>query len=348
MISDYKNQESLDGLDNLVEARLGAISTDADAEAFRLEFLGKKGILSTLRKSMGTLTIDERKTIGARINKIASSAEERFKTEFWKASAEAAAAATFDPTLPGYPLPKGSIHPSIQTTQEICQIFFDMGFDIAYGPEVETDHYNFEALNFPPHHPARDMQDTFFVTEDRDVLLRTHTSPVQIRVMEEMKNSGKNPPIRCIMPGRVYRNETITARSHCNFLQIEGIYIDKNVSLADLKGTLLGFSKRFFGANTDIKIRPSYFPFTEPSIEIDASCFLCKGKGCNVCKHTGWLEILGAGMIHPNVLRAGGIDPDIYSGFAFGMGPDRITMLRYGISDIRLLYESDVRFLRQL
>ena len=347
MISEYRSDESLDALDTAITAELGAICSDASAEAFRLKYLGKKGLLSSLRKSVGELTIDERKTVGARINRIASTAEETFKSEFWKASADNAKAASFDPTLPGYPLPKGSIHPSIRTTQEICQIFFDMGFDIAYGPEVETDYYNFEALNFPAHHPARDMQDTFFVTEDRDVLLRTHTSPVQIRLMQEVKRKG-SLPIRAIMPGRVYRNETITARSHCTFLQIEGIYIDKNVSLADLKATLVGFAKRLFGEHTAIKIRPSYFPFTEPSIEIDASCFLCKGAGCNVCKHTGWLEILGAGMIHPNVLRAGGIDPDEYSGFAFGMGPDRITMLRYGITDIRLLYENDVRFLRQI
>ena len=347
MIADYRTDSALDQLEQDISAQLGGITADDSAESFRLKYLGKKGLLSVLRSSMRELSIDERKTIGARINKIASSAEEQFKSEFWKASASSAKAASFDPTLPGFNFPRGSIHPSIQTTQEICRIFFDMGFDIAYGPEVETDYYNFEALNFPAHHPARDMQDTFFVNEDKSTLLRTHTSPVQIRVMEEVMKNGK-PPIRCIMPGRVYRNETITSRSHCTFLQVEGLYIDKNVSMADLKGTLLGFAKRFFGEHTAIKIRPSYFPFTEPSIEIDCSCFLCKGKGCPVCKHSGWLEILGAGMVHPNVLRAGGIDPDEYTGFAFGMGPDRITMLRYGITDIRYLYESDVRMLKQL
>ena len=347
MIADYRTAEALDQLENIVSAELGAITADDSAESFRLKYLGKKGLLTILRKSMGDLTLEERRTIGARINTIAASADEKFKSAFWKAGQADAKAAAFDPTLPGFNFPKGSIHPSIRTTEEICRIFFDMGFDIAYGPEVETDYYNFEALNFPAHHPARDMQDTFFVNEDRSTLLRTHTSPVQIRVMEEVMKNG-TPPIRCIMPGRVYRNETITARSHCTFLQVEGLYIDKNVSMADLKGTLISFARRFFGADTAIKIRPSYFPFTEPSIEIDCSCFLCKGKGCNVCKHSGWLEIMGAGMVHPNVLRAGGIDPDVYTGFAFGMGPDRITMLRYGITDIRLLYESDVRFLRQI
>jgi phenylalanyl-tRNA synthetase alpha chain len=222
----------------------------------------------------------------------------------------------------------------------MCEIFVSMGFEIAYGPDVETDYYNFEALNFPRHHPARDMQDTFFVSED--ILLRTHTSPVQVHVMEHQK-----PPIRSIMPGTVYRNEEISARSNCQFGQLEGLYIDENVSMADLKGTLLAFSKRFFGEDTDIKFRPSFFPFTEPSIEIDVKCFLCKGEGCSVCKRTGWLEILGAGMVHPNVLETSGIDSEKYTGFAFGMGIDRIALLKFGINDIRLFYENDVRFLNQ-
>jgi phenylalanyl-tRNA synthetase alpha chain len=215
-----------------------------------------------------------------------------------------------------------------------------MGFDIAYGPDVETDYYNFEALNFAKHHPARDMQDTFFISDS--LLLRTHTSPVQIRVMEKQK-----PPIRSIMPGRVYRNEEISARSYCTFGQIEGLYVDENVSMADLKGALLAFCRRFFDENTQIKIRSSFFPFTEPSIEVDMWCFVCKGAGCSVCKHSGWLEILGAGMVHPNVLSAGGVDNEKYTGFAFGMGIDRIALLKYGIDDIRLFYENDMRFLKQ-
>jgi phenylalanyl-tRNA synthetase alpha chain len=223
---------------------------------------------------------------------------------------------------------------------EMRDIFLSMGFSVAYGPDIETDYYNFEALNFPPFHPARDMQDTFFLTATR--LLRTHTSPVQIRTMEKMR-----PPIRGIMPGRVYRNEEISARSYCLFHQIEGLYIDTSVSFADLKGTLLAFAKRFFDDNTRLKIRPSFFPFTEPSVEIDVECFLCKGKGCSICKNTGWLEVLGAGMVHPNVLAYGNIDSENYSGFAFGIGIERMALLKYGIDDIRLFYENDCRFLRQ-
>jgi phenylalanyl-tRNA synthetase alpha chain len=223
---------------------------------------------------------------------------------------------------------------------EMRDIFLSMGFSVAYGPDIETDYYNFEALNFPPFHPARDMQDTFFLTATR--LLRTHTSPVQIRTMEKMR-----PPIRVIMPGRVYRNEEISARSYCLFHQIEGLYIDTSVSFADLKGTLLAFAKRFFDDNTRLKIRPSFFPFTEPSVEIDVECFLCKGKGCSICKNTGWLEVLGAGMVHPNVLAYGNIDSENYSGFAFGIGIERMALLKYGIDDIRLFYENDCRFLRQ-
>jgi phenylalanyl-tRNA synthetase alpha chain len=222
----------------------------------------------------------------------------------------------------------------------IRDIFTGMGFTVAYGPDIESDYYNFEALNFQPDHPARDMQDTFHIAEK--ILLRTHTSPVQIRVMKSQK-----PPIRAIMPGRVYRNEEISARSYCMFHQVEGLFIDENVSFADLKGTLFAFARTFFDDKTRLKIRPSFFPFTEPSVEIDVECFLCKGAGCSICKQGGWLEILGAGMIHPNVLRSGGIDSEKYTGFAFGMGIERIALLKYGIDDIRLFFENDVRFLRQ-
>ncbi len=223
---------------------------------------------------------------------------------------------------------------------EMRDIFLSMGFTVEYGPEVETDYYNFEALNTPPHHPARDMQDTFYISEN--TLLRSQTSPVQIRVMESQK-----PPIRSIMPGRVYRNEEISSRSYCLFHQLEGLYVDENVSFADLKGTLLAFSKRFFDEKTRIKIRPSFFPFTEPSVEIDVECFLCKGSGCSICKKSGWLEVLGAGMVHPNVFKSVGIDSEKYTGFAFGIGIERIALLKYGIDDIRLFYENDMRFLKQ-
>jgi phenylalanyl-tRNA synthetase alpha chain len=228
---------------------------------------------------------------------------------------------------------------------QIRDIFLGIGFTVAYGPDIETDYYNFEALNFKPDHPARDMQDTFHVASPDDtakVLLRTHTSPVQVRVMEKQK-----PPIRCIMPGRVYRHEEISSRSYCLFHQVEGLYLDENVSFADLKGTLLAFSRAFFDEKTKLKIRPSFFPFTEPSVEIDVECFLCKGKGCSICKQGGWLEILGAGMVHPNVLKNVNIDSEKYTGFAFGMGIERIALLKYGIDDIRLFFENDVRFLRQ-
>jgi len=247
---------------------------------------------------------------------------------------------SFDPSLPGFPFPKGSIHPLTRIRNEIRDIFQSMGFSIEYGPEVESDYYNFEALNTPKHHPARDMQDTFYISET--TLLRTHTSPVQVRVMENRK-----PPIRCIMPGRVYRNEEISSRSYCMFHQLEGLWVDKNVSFADLKGTLLAFARRFFDDKTRIKIRPSFFPFTEPSVEIDVECFLCKGKGCSLCKQSGWLEVLGAGMVHPNVFASVGIDSEKYTGFAFGIGIERIALLKFGIEDIRFFYENDVRFLKQ-
>ena len=337
----YATLAQLDELEKQIAADLGAIAGDADAETFRIRYLGKKGILRSLLKGLKDLPPDQRKAFGARANALRGETEKRFGEKIAAgAKKQAPLQEAFDPSLPGYPFPHGSIHPLVRIRNEMCDIFFSMGFGIAYGPEVETDYNNFEALNFPPHHPARDMQDTFFIS--KEVLLRTHTSPVQIRVMENAK-----PPIRQIMPGRVYRNEEINARSYCLFEQIEGLYIDENVSMADLKGTLLAFFRRFFGEDAAIKFRPSFFPFTEPSIEVDVGCFLCKGAGCSVCKHSGWLEVLGAGMVHPNVLANAGIDNQKYTGFAFGMGIDRIALLRYGIDDIRLLYENDARLLKQ-
>jgi phenylalanyl-tRNA synthetase alpha chain len=334
--------ELLESVEKEVLASLAGIAGDADAEAFRTKFLGKKGILASLVKGVKDLSPEDRRVIGAKTNALFRSVEEQFKQAPWLRAKKAADAdAGFDPTLPGFPFPCGSLHPLMQIRTRIRDIFVSMGFDIAYGPEVETDYYNFGALNFQANHPARDMQDTFYVTPDQ-VLLRTHTSPVQVRVMLD-----KKPPIRCIMPGRVYRNEEVSARSYCLFHQVEGLYVDEHVSFADLKGTLLSFAKRFFGESTRIKIRPSFFPFTEPSVEVDVECFLCKGKGCGLCKQSGWLEILGAGMVHPNVLANCNIDNEKYTGFAFGMGIERIALLKYGIDDIRTFYENDVRFLRQ-
>ncbi len=339
-LEEFKTTESLDNLEKEANAEMAAITDRFTAEAFRVKYLGKKGILNSLLKGLKNLPIEQRRSFGAKANRIRTSIEESFSAAHWEKTQDIKKEEAFDPTLPALPLPRGSFHPLIQIRNEICDIFTHIGFDIAYGPDVETDYYNFSALNFPPHHPARDMQDTFFVSDE--ILLRTHTSPVQIRVMEKQQ-----PPVRCIMPGTVYRNEEISARSNCQFGQIEGLYVDENVSLSDLKGTLLAFSKQFFGEDTRIKIRSSFFPFTEPSIEIDILCFICKGKGCSVCKQTGWLEILGAGMVHPNVLEISGVDNEKYTGFAFGMGIDRIALLRYGINDIRLFYENDVRFLKQ-
>ncbi|MBN2806155.1 MAG: phenylalanine--tRNA ligase subunit alpha, partial [Prolixibacteraceae bacterium] len=247
-----------------------------------------------------------------------------------------------DLTLPGEPVKLGTRHPLSVVRNEIIDIFSRLGFIVSEGPEIEDDWHVFSALNFPPEHPARDMQDTFFIEKDPDVLLRTHTSSVQVRVMEKSQ-----PPIRAIFPGRVFRNEAISARAHCVFHQIEGLYVDENVSFADLKQTLLYFAREFFGEKTEIRLRPSYFPFTEPSAEMDVSCSICGGKGCNVCKYTGWLEIMGCGMVDPNVLDLCNIDSQKYTGFAFGMGIERITMLKYGIKDLRLYFENDVRFLSQ-
>ncbi|MCL2220147.1 MAG: phenylalanine--tRNA ligase subunit alpha [Chitinispirillia bacterium] len=337
---EYNTVESLETLRKEAAAEFDAIASGQDAENFRVKYLGKKGILRDLVKSLGAMPPEERKVFGAAANALRGDIEGRFSEAPWQNKGAAAPDPGFDPTLPGYPFPSGSLHPLATIRRQIVDILVSMGFSIAYGPEIESDYYNFQALNMPPLHPARDMQDTFYMSEN--TVLRTHTSPVQIRVME-----GQKPPIRAIMPGRVYRNEEISARSYCMFHQVEGLYVDENVSFADLKGTLLAFSRRFFDENTRIKIRPSFFPFTEPSVEVDVECFLCKGKGCSICKQSGWLEILGAGMVHPNVLKSGGIDPEKYSGFAFGMGIERIALLKYGIDDIRLFYENDVRFLRQ-
>jgi phenylalanyl-tRNA synthetase alpha chain len=331
--------EYLDELRRRAEEEFLSVKDETSAESFRIKYLGKKGILREIVKFIKEVPEDQRREFGARANELRAMIEEKFNQTPWRVTKEKSST-EFDPSLPGFPFLKGSLHPLMRIRNEIRDIFLSMGFSVSYGPEVESDYYNFEALNTPQHHPARDMQDTFYISEK--TLLRTHTSPVQIRVMEKQK-----PPIRSIMPGRVYRNEEISARSYCLFHQIEGLYVDENVSFADLKGTLLAFSRRFFDEETKIKIRPSFFPFTEPSVEIDVECFLCKGAGCSICKQSGWLEVLGAGMVHPNVFRSVGIDSEKYTGFAFGIGIERIALLKYGIDDIRLFYENDVRFLKQ-
>jgi len=323
--------------------------TDKESlEKFRLAYLSKKGILNDLFEAFKLVPPTEKKAVGQALNQVKQAAEAllKNKTEELSQAQEVGTGSELDLTLPTAPFSVGSMHPLTIVRQRITQIFARMGFNVEDGPEIETDWYNFGALNFPDNHPAREMQDTFFIAkgqkQSEDVLLRTHTSNVQIRLMER-----KKPPLRSIMIGRVYRNEAISARAHCQFHQVEGLFVDKNVSFQDLKDTLYHFAKEMFGADTQIRLRPSYFPFTEPSAEIDISCFICGGDGCNVCKHSGWVEIAGSGMVDPNVLEACGIDSTEYTGFAFGMGIERITMLKYGIHDLRLFFENDVRFLRQ-
>lgn len=311
-------------------------------ETFRIRFLGTKGLVKSLMGEMKNVPNEQKREFGQLMNGFKQLAEERY--EALKAALENNIEFSFgqDITLPGDPLPLGSRHPISLVRNQMISIFKRLGFAVADGPEVEDDWHNFGALNLPEDHPARDMQDTFYISQNPAWLLRTHTSNVQIREMEKGQL-----PIRLIMPGRVYRNETISARAHCFFHQIEGLYIAENVSFADLKQTLYFFVKEMFGQQVKVRFRPSYFPFTEPSAEMDISCLICSGKGCNVCKHTGWVEILGCGMVHPNVLQNCGIDPNKYTGFAFGMGIERVTMLKYGVKDLRLFSENDVRFLRQ-
>jgi phenylalanyl-tRNA synthetase alpha chain len=314
-----------------------------EIEHFRLKYLGQKGLLKEYFSRFKDVPGEQKKLVGQKINELKQSAENKIAHLADKIRGRGKSESTLqDFTLPGDYFTLGHKHPISIVKAEIIDIFKRVGFTVSEGPEVEDDWHNFSALNFPPDHPARDMQDTFFVEKNPDVSLRTHTSSVQIRVME-----GAKPPFRTISPGRVYRNEAISARAHCFFHQVEGLYIDQKVSLADLKQTLLYFSKEMFGEKTNIRLRPSYFPFTEPSAEMDITCFLCSGKGCNICKYSGWVEILGCGMVDPNVLKNNNIDSEKYNGYAFGMGVERIAMLKYQINDIRLFFENDVRFLKQ-
>lgn len=322
-------------------AQLTAASAD-EAEQLRIKYLGKKGVVTLLFDDFKLVDKDQKREVGKVLNELKVAATEKITALKEQFDNQDSHAQQNDLTRPGSPIVLGGRHPLSIVKNEIVDIFARLGFTVAEGPEIEDDWHVFTALNFPLEHPARDMQDTFFIAKDPDILLRTHTSSVQIRVMEKTQ-----PPIRSLFPGRVFRNEAISARAHCIFHQVEGLYIDKNVSFADLKQTLLYFAKEMFGANTQIRLRPSFFPFTEPSAEMDISCSLCGGKGCNVCKHTGWVEILGCGMVDPNVLEQCNIDSKEYTGFAFGMGVERITMLKYQIKDIRHFFENDVRFLEQ-
>ena len=331
----------------LAEVENFAPKTLAEVEEFRIRLLGKKGTIIALFDEFKAAPADQKKTLGQAMNRLKTATIDKINAlkarleELAFASVDASSLA-LDMTRPAGADKVGTRHPISLVRGQILDIFERIGFVPAEGPEVEDDWHVFTALNFPPEHPARDMQDTFFVEKNPDILLRTHTSSIQVRVMQTQK-----PPIRVICPGRVFRNEAISYRAHCIFHQAEGLYIDENVSFADLKQTILYFAKEMFGEKSEIRMRPSYFPFTEPSTEVDVSCNLCGGKGCPVCKYTGWLEIMGAGMVDPNVLEACGIDSKRYTGFAFGMGVERIAMLKYGVKDLRLYFENDLRFLRQ-
>ncbi len=307
-----------------------------------MEFLIKKGKVQNFFDRMKDLSKEEKPLIGKELNVLRQYVEGEYARLKEELESVAETTPDIDLSLPGRRGFRGTYHPVLKTIEDFVEIFDSMGFTVAEGPDIEDGFHNFDALNFAPDHPARDMQDTFFIESDSELLLRTHTTPVQVRIMMSQK-----PPIRSIMPGRVYRNEAISARALAEFHQIDGIYIDKDVTFAELKATMIAFAKRMYGDDLKFRFRPSYFPFTEPSAEVDITCYLCSGKGCRVCKYSGWLEIAGCGMIHPNVLTACGIDPEEYSGYAFGFGIERITMLRTGIDDIRYLYENDVRVLQQ-
>ena len=339
----------LDRMNELAqEARdaLAAATAGEELKAWHAEYLGKSSELQKMSKGLGQLSKEERPVVGKRVNEVKRSLKEALEAreeEVRQAELEASLTADgLDVTLPGRPVRRGRLHVSTQTLRHIYHVWAEMGFQVYRSRDVETDEYNFQLLNFPPHHPARDMQDTFYTTK-KDVILRTHTSPGQIHAMREHCPE----PIRVILPGMCYRYEQITVRSEIQFHQVEGLAVGKRITMSDLKGTLTDFARRMFGRETRTRFRCSYFPFTEPSAEMDVECFICRGDGCAICKKSGWLEILGCGMVHPNVLTNGGYDPSVYSGFAFGMGPERITMLRHNIQDIRGFWSNDLRFLEQ-
>ena len=315
-------------------------SKNGAVDVIRIKYLGRKGLVAHLFNQMGSVNEDERPKMGQVLNTLKIELAEQIDELAPSQDNLSQGDDNIDFTLPGDPIPVGSLHPLTKVLEEIKTIFIRLGFSVAYGPEIDTEFYNFEALNIPQHHPARDMQDTFYIT--KEVLLRTHTSDTQIHYME-----NHEPPVRIIAPGRVYRNEDISVRSYCLFHQVEGLYVDASVTFSELKGTLDYFARELFGQEVKTRFRPSYFPFTEPSAEMDVSCIFCKGKGCGICKHAGWLEILGCGMVDPEVYKSVKYDPDKWTGYAFGMGIERIAMLKYGVQDIRLFYNGDVRFLRQ-
>lgn len=330
----------------LEEVRVFTAKTKSDLESFRLKYISKKGAIAELFDNLKQVPAEQKKEFGKILNELKHAAEAKFSELNEKLQSATEVKTDIDLTLPPIPYKVGNLHPLTLTKIRIIEIFERLGFNVADGPEIEDDWHNFSALNFPANHPAREMQDTFFIEkkneEGGDVLLRTHTSNVQIRLLQNQK-----PPVRAIIPGRVYRNEAISARAHCFFHQVEGLYVDRNVSFADLKQTLFHFAKEMYGKDIKLRLRPSFFPFTEPSAEIDVTCLICKGQGCVVCKRSGWVEIAGAGMVHPNVLRNCGVDPEEFTGFAFGMGIERVTQLRFQVNDLRLYSENDVRFLRQ-
>jgi len=315
-----------------------------ELEQFRIQYISKKSVVNELFGRFKDVPNEQKKEFGAKLNELKQAVQDKFKELISEVDSGSTSSGStdIDLTLPPVGNTMGSIHPLTATRNRIVEIFERIGFNVSEGPEIEDDFHNFTALNFPENHPAREMQDTFFIEKNPDIALRTHTSSVQVRVME-----NEQPPIRTLSPGRVFRNEAISARAHCIFHQVEGLYVDENVSFADLKQTIYHFAKEMFGKDTKIRYRPSYFPFTEPSAEVDISCNICKGKGCNICKYSGWVEIAGSGMVDPNVLENCGIDSEKYTGFAFGMGIERIAMLKYQINDLRLFTENDVRFLKQ-
>ena len=333
-----KAVSELDGIDNL-----------GDLEKWRVRYLGRKGSLTTVLRGLGNLSVQERRNVGAVANELKATLESRLqqKQEALQSQelVDTIEQTRIDVTLPGYPVSIGRLHPTTQTLREVCGVFASMGFQVVEGPEVEWDYYNFEALNIPQDHPARDMWATFWVDTEgagRSRLLRTHTSPMQIRLMEKTR-----PPVRAVVPGKVYRYEATDATHEFMFYQVEGLAVDKGITMGDLKGTLFEFARRLFGADRKARFRCDYFPFVEPGVEMSIDCFVCQGAGCRLCSNTGWIEILGAGMVHPDVLRRVDYDPEVYTGFAFGMGVERIPLLKYGIDDIRLFYGNDLRFLRQ-
>jgi phenylalanyl-tRNA synthetase alpha chain len=333
--------EEIDRIKQDFDQDIADTDSDKKLEIVRIKYLSRKGSVTKLFEQLKEVPKEEKPAIGKKLNSLRQDITEtidQLRLKFGES--KESSVQEIDLTLPGTQFKIGSKHLLIQTLDEIKTIFKGMGFSVYEGPELESDYYNFEALNFPPDHPARDMQDTYFVSDD--FVLRTHTTPVQIRIMEKMQ-----PPVRGIMPGKVYRNEAISARSYCMFHQVDGIYVDTDVTFAELKGTLVSFAKQFYGGDLKYRFRPSFFPFTEPSAEMDITCYICKGEGCKVCKKTGWLEILGCGMVDPNVFGYVHYDSEKYTGYAFGMGIERIAMLKYGIDDIRIFFENDYRFLKQ-